>query len=406
MKIRAGVFFGGKSVEHEVSVISAMQAIAALDREKYEVVPVYITKDNRFFTGSHLGKMETWRDIPAALRQAQQVVPAFVDGKTALLRWPAPRFGKGEVCALDVAIPVVHGTGVEDGALQGFFEYLGVPYTGCDVAASAAGMDKWTMKCLFRAAGLPVADGVRLTAGQFYADPSGQIGRIESALGWPVIVKPVNLGSSVGIGKARDRAGLEEKIRGALQYASVVLCEKAVPHLREINCAVLGDRDETRVSVCEEPLNATDFLTYADKYQSGGGGKQGAKGAPGGEKTGGAGMQSLARRVPADLPPELAVQAQELARNAFLAIDAAGMSRVDLLLDDEAKALYVNEINTIPGSLAFYLWEASGLGFSDLLDEMVSLALKRSREQSALTHSFDVNLLAGVTLGGKTGSKN
>lgn len=404
MKIRAGVFFGGKSVEHEVSVISAMQTIAALDREKYEVVPVYITKDNAFYTGEHLGSMETWRDIPAAIQAAQQVVPAFVGGRSVLLRWPAPRFGAREVCALDVAIPVVHGTGVEDGALQGFFEYLGVPYTGCDVASSAAGMDKWMMKCLFRAAGLPVADGVRLTAGQFYADPQGQLARVEAALGWPVIVKPVNLGSSVGIGKARSRAELEQKITDALTYAPVVLCEKAVQNLREINCAVLGDRDGVRASVCEEPLNATDFLTYADKYQSGGG-KQGAKGAPAGAKTGGAGMQSLSRRVPAELSPELSAQAQELAKNAFLAVDASGMSRIDLLLDDADKTLYVNEINTIPGSLAFYLWEASGLHFSELLDEMIALALKRSREQSALTHSFDVNLLASAQLGGKSGAK-
>lgn len=405
MKIRAGVFFGGKTVEHEVSVISAMQAIAALDRDRYDVVPVYITKDNTFYTGEHLGNMEVWRDTPAALKTAQQVVPAHIDGRAVLLRWPAPRFGAREVCTLDVAIPVVHGTGVEDGALQGFFEYLGIPYTGCDVGSSAAGMDKWTMKCLFRAAGLPVADGVRLTAGQFFADAAGQLDRIEQMLSWPVIVKPVNLGSSVGIGKARNRAELEEKITDALAYAPVVLCERAIPNLREINCAVLGDRDGTRVSVCEEPLNATDFLTYADKYQSGGGGKQGSKTSAPGAKTGGAGMESLARKVPADLPADLAEQAQELARSAFLAIDASGMSRVDLLLDDQTRTLYVNEINTIPGSLAFYLWEATGLGFSALLDEMVALALKRSREQSALTHSFDTNLLAGVKLGGKTGSK-
>ncbi len=400
MKIRAGVFFGGKTVEHEVSVISAMQAIAALDREKYEVIPVYITKDNAFYTGGNLGRMEVWRDIPAALQTAQQVVPARVNGRAVLLRWPSPRFGAREVCTLDVAIPVVHGTGVEDGALQGFFEYLGVPYTGCDVAASAAGMDKWIMKCLFRAAGLPVADGVRLTAGQFYAHPQAQLQAVEQALGWPVIVKPVNLGSSVGIGKAHDAAELEGKIANALTYAPVVLCEKAVGHLREINCAVLGDRDGVRVSVCEEPLNATDFLTYADKYQSGGG-KQGSKG--GGAKTGG--MESLSRRVPAALSDELAAQARELAQKAFLAIDASGMSRIDLLLDDAEKKLYVNEINTIPGSLAFYLWEASGLSFSALLDEMVALALKRSREQTALTRSFSTNLLSSAQLGGKSGAK-
>lgn len=399
MKIRAGVFFGGRTVEHEVSVISAMQAIAALDRGKYDVIPVYISKDNAFYTGEHLGKIETWRDIPSALKTAVRVVPANLDGRPTLLRWPAPRFGQREAAVLDVAIPVVHGTGVEDGALQGLLEYLGAPYTGCDVAASAAGMDKWTMKCLFRAADIPVAPGVRLTAGQFYADTAAALDAVEQPLGWPVIIKPVNLGSSVGIAKARDRAELERGIEQALQFTPVVLCEQAIPHLREINCAVLGDRDGARVSVCEEPLNATDFLTYADKYQSGGG--KGGK-TPAGGKTAGAGMQSLSRKVPADLPPELTQQAQELARRAFLAIDAAGMSRVDLLLDDETKTLYVNEINTIPGSLAFYLWEASGLSFPSLLDEMVALALKRSREQSALSRTFSTNILAGASLGSKS----
>lgn len=401
MKIRAGVFFGGRTVEHEVSIISAMQAIAALNREKYDAIPVYISKDNAFYTGQHLGQIETWRDIPAALKGAVRVIPANINGRPTLLRWPAPRFGQREAAVLDVAIPVVHGTGVEDGALQGFLEYLGVPYTGCDVASSAAGMDKWTMKCLFRAAGIPVADGIRLTAGQFYSDTAAALDAVEQALGWPVIIKPVNLGSSVGIAKARGRAELEQGAEQALQYAPVVLCEQAIPHLREINCAVLGDRDGVRVSVCEEPLNATDFLTYADKYQSGGGSKGGK--TPAGGKTSGAGMQSLSRKVPADLPPELAQRAQDLARGAFLAIDASGMSRVDLLLDDESRTLYVNEINTIPGSLAFYLWEASGLSFPALLDEMVALALKRSREQSALSRSFSTNILAGASLGG---SKN
>lgn len=368
MKIRVGVFFGGKTVEHEVSVISAMQAIAALDRSKYEVIPVYITKDNAFFTGGHLGDIAVWRDVPDALRRAQQVLPA--------------------------------GTGVEDGALQGFLEYLGVPYAGCGVAASAAGMDKWMMKCLFRAAGVPVAEGQRIAAPQFYAAPASVAHEAFESLGGDVIVKPVNLGSSVGVGRARTAGELERKIADALLYSPAVLCERTVQNLREINCAVLGDRDGVRTSVCEEPLGAGDFLSYADKYQSGGKGAKGAKQPAGGTKSG-AGMQSLSRRVPAELPEALAARARELAAQAFLAIDASGCSRVDLMLDDKTGELLVNEINTIPGSLAFYLWEASGLSFSALLDELVALALKRSREQSSLTSSFDTNLLATAGLGTK-----
>ena len=206
MKIRAGVFFGGRTVEHEVSVISAMQAIAALDREKYDVIPVYISKDNAFYTGEHLGNIETWRDIPSALKAAVRVVPANLDGRPTLLRWPAPRFGQREAAVLDVAIPVVHGTGVEDGALQGLLEYLGAPYTGCDVAASAAGMDKWTMKCLFRAAGIPVAPGVRLTAGPFYADTAAA--RIAGELGAACLVTMTDVA-----GILRDREDPDTLIR-------------------------------------------------------------------------------------------------------------------------------------------------------------------------------------------------
>lgn len=398
MKIRVGVFFGGKTVEHEVSVISAMQAIAALDREKYEVVPVYITKDSRFFTGEVFLKDGWYRDIPAALAAGVRVLPVRDGGEARLLRHPAPRFGKAVCAVLDVALPVVHGTNVEDGALQGFLEYLDLPYAGPDVAASAIGMDKWAMKALFRAQQLPVCDGVRLTAAQWFAEPDEARARVLGAVGLPCVVKPVNLGSSVGIGFARDEETLAQCIADALSYAPVVLCERAVQNLREINCAVLGDRDGVRVSVCEEPLNATDVLTYRDKYMA----QNGAKGA---KTEGSSGMAQLARRVPADLTPEQAQTAQSLAEQAFLAIDASGCARVDLLLDDKTGVFTVNEINTIPGSLAFYLWEASGLSFSGLLDELISLALKRRRELDALQRSFDVNLLQNASLGGAKGAK-
>ncbi|ODU56680.1 MAG: D-alanine--D-alanine ligase [Clostridium sp. SCN 57-10] len=397
MKIRVGVFFGGKTVEHEVSVISAMQAIAALDREKYEVVPVYITKDNRLFTGQVFLTDGWYRDIPAALSTGVRVLPVREGNAVQLMRHPAPRFGKAYVAAIDVALPVVHGTNVEDGALQGFLEYLDLPYAGPDVASAAAGMDKWTMKALFRAAHVPVCDGVRFTAAQWFADADAARARVLAAVGLPCVVKPVNLGSSVGIGFARDEDALAQCVTDAFSYAPVVLCERAVQNLREINCAVLGDRDGARVSVCEEPLNATDVLTYRDKYMAPGGAKGG--------KSGGGGMAQLARQVPAALSPEQTERAQSLALQAFQAIDASGCARVDLLMDGATGEFCVNEINTIPGSLAFYLWEASGLSFSALLDEMIALALKRRRELDGLQRSFDVNLLQSASLGGAKGAK-
>ena len=233
-------------------------------------------------------------------------------------------------------------------------------------------------------------------------DDRGNVTKIEQAVGYPAIIKPYNLGSSVGIHKCRDRASLLEGLEDAFLYSQAVLAERAVQNLREINCAVLGDDDEARASVCEEPLNATDILTYADKYQSGGKtGKTGAK-SGGGSK----GMQSLARVVPADLSPEMTEKVQQLAIDAFRAIGACGCSRIDFLLDNQTGELFANEINTIPGSLAFYLWEKSGLTFTQLMDEMIRLALKRQRQQSLLHRSFETNLLQHAQIGGaKAGKK-
>ena len=258
------------------------------------------------------------------------------------------------------------------------------------------------MKALFRAAGVSCLPAVKIGKTAYYTDPDGVLDQVEREIGYPVIVKPYNLGSSVGIGKGRDRQGLVTALEEALQYAPFALCERAVTQLREINCAVLGDSDEAQASVCEEPLNATDFLTYADKYQAGG---KGAKGAP--SKTGGGskGMQSLSRKVPAELPPETAETIRSLSIAAFHAINAAGVARVDCMMDGETGEIYVNEINTIPGSLSFYLWEASGLTFSQLMDALVRLALKRQRQRSQLHFSFDSNLLSTAQLGGSKGAK-
>lgn len=401
-KIRAGVFFGGPSVEHEVSVITAMQAIQAMDPQRYEVIPVYTTKNGELYTGAHLAQLESYRNIPEALKQAQKVVLQKEGKDVVLMLAKQKRFGSSIVAALDVALPIYHGTGGEDGVMQAHFERLGLPYTGPDVTSSAIGMDKWASKAMFKLHGVPCVEGVKVTQSQYFTDPEAAVQTIEKAVGYPAIIKPYNLGSSVGIHKCRDRASLLEGLEDAFLYSQAVLAERAVQNLREINCAVLGDSEEARASVCEEPLNATDILTYADKYQSGGKtGKTGAK-SGGGSK----GMQSLARVVPADLSPEMTEKVQQLAIDAFRAIGACGCSRIDFLLDNQTGELFANEINTIPGSLAFYLWEKSGLTFTQLMDEMIRLALKRQRQQSLLHRSFETNLLQHAQIGGaKAGKK-
>ena len=401
-KIRAGVFFGGPSVEHEVSVITAMQAIQAMDPDRYQVIPVYVTKTGDFYTGEHLSSLESYRNIPAALEKARRVTLQKEGKEVCLILAKQKPFGSSVVSALDVALPIFHGTGGEDGTMQAHFERLGLPYTGPDVTSSAIGMDKWASKAMFRLHGVPCVEGLKLRRAEYFTDPDTAALRIEQEIGYPAIIKPYNLGSSVGIHKCRDRAALLEGLEDAFLYSSAVLAERAVQNLREINCAVLGDNEEARASVCEEPLNATDILTYADKYQSGGkSGKTGAK-TGGGSK----GMQSLARVVPADISPEMTEKVQQLAIEAFRAIGACGCSRIDFLLDNETGELFANEINTIPGSLAFYLWEKSGLTFTQLMDEMIRLALKRQRQQSLLHRSFETNLLQHAQIGGaKNGKK-
>lgn len=396
MKTKVAVLFGGRSVEHEVSVISGIQALCALDREKYDPIPLYIGKDNAFYTGPHMGDIESYKDLPACIAKATRVLLVPSSGGVDLVRFPMKKFGSNLVDTFQVALPVVHGTNVEDGTLMGYLEMLNVPYAACDVTSSALGMDKYQMKAALRQAGLPVLDALQVGGREYAENGEAVLRQIEEKIGYPLIVKPVNLGSSVGISKAKDRAALEAALDTAFGFSPRVLVEKAVQHLREINCAVLGDAEEAQASVCEEPLNATDILSYQDKYMSGGkSAKSGAKG----------GMSSLARRCPADIPEELTHRVQELAVATFRALGCLGVSRIDFLNDKETGELWVNEINTIPGSLAFYLWEAAGVPFAELLDRMIALAFKRQRQREALTFSYDVNLLAGVSLGGAKGAK-
>ena len=399
MKIKLGVLFGGKSVEHEVSIISALQAAAYLDRSKYDIVPIYMTKKNEFYIGEGIGKIESYRDgIPQLLKKSQQVLMVPADGRVQLLHYPLKKLGSNLEETIDIIFPIVHGTNVEDGALQGYLKTLGVPFVGCDVLASALGMDKYMMKCVWKEAGLPVLDCLRAEHRRYMEEPEKFIDQVESQIGYPVIVKPIDLGSSVGIRKALDRAELSDAMEYAFQFAHKVLVERAVPNLKEINCSVLGDYEEAEASECEEPVSSDRILTYEEKYLRKEGGKTGTKGAS-------EGMASLSRKIPADITPEEREFVRQTAVTAFQALDCCGVSRIDFMMDAKTREIWINEINTIPGSLSFYLWEPMGVKYPELLDRMIQFALKRERDQAEISYAFDTNILSGVSLGGTKGSK-
>lgn len=389
MKTNIGVFFGGRSTEHEISVISASQAMHAIDRDKYDVTPVYITKDGRWFTGDALFDVANYRDTKSLLNSCRQVYMEPEYGNYNLYLSKKPMFGNPVASHLDVAIPVLHGTNVEDGVFQGILESIGIPFAGCNVLASANGMDKITMKQILQSCDIPVVPYVWFTDNEWTGKRDEIIRKIEDKLGYPVIVKPANLGSSVGIGRAADREALISRIDDAEKYSSRLIVEHMVDDLQEINCSVLGDADEYRMSVLEEPIKAGEILSYEDKYM---GGTKGSKG-----------MQSAQKRIPAELPNDVTERIQYLAGETFRVLSCHGVSRVDVIVDRSNGGIYVNEINTIPGSLSFYLWEATGLSFPDLMDTLVRLALKRKRMQSLKTVSYGQNIFS--LSGGIKGAK-
>lgn len=392
MKINLAVLFGGRSVEHEVSVISAVQAMASINKEEYNIIPVYMTKQSELYTGEKLFDINAFKDIPALLKECTECVFVRSEGKVQLIRQKMKKFGSNVITDVDAAFPIVHGTNVEDGALQGYLQTLDIPYVGCDVLSSAVGMDKFVMKTLLKDAGFPVLDCCRFSA--FELDKAEECAaKVESKFPYPVIVKPINLGSSVGISKASDHDGLIRAMEDAFAFADRILVEPAVVQLKEINCAVLGDSESAEASVCEEPVQASgdDILSYEQKYVGGGGKSGGSKG-----------MASLKRKIPADITPEQDEFIRKTAVEAFRYLGCCGVSRIDFMIDMATDKIYINEINTIPGSLAFYLWEPKGVKYTELLDRMIKLALKRYRQSQKINYSFDTNILA---MGGSFGAK-
>lgn len=397
MKIKLGVIFGGESVEHEVSIISAIQAMNKMDNEKYEIIPIYITKDREWYTGEALKDIETFQDMNLLKRYSKNVVLYAKDGKFLL---QSKGFPKRTVKEIDLAFPIVHGTNVEDGVLQGYLQSIGIPFVGGDVYASVVGQDKIYMKQIFKCEELPITDYVWFYDVEYQEDNLHVVSKIET-LGYPVIVKPCTLGSSVGISVAHNKEELTDAIDTAINYDNRIVVEKVVEDLMELNISVLGNYEDQKVSAIEQVMPKSSFLTYEDKYI--GGGKNSKTGA---KFKSSKGMVSTDRVVPAKIDSELQKEIEEIAVKAFKVLKCSGVVRIDFLIDKSLNKPYINEINSIPGSLAFYLWEPIGKDYPELLDDLVNIGIKDYKHRVAKTHSFESNILKGFSeMTGVKGSK-
>jgi D-alanine-D-alanine ligase len=382
--MRIGVIFGGRSVEHDVSVVTAHQVMAVLGAA-HEVVPIYVTRDGRWLSSPRLNDLAVYRDGRAeAVGDEAHIPPVAGFGG---LQVAGSRLKGPQRVPLDVVVPAVHGTYGEDGTLQGLLELADIPYTGSGVLGSAVGMDKVAMKAAFKGAALPTVDDV-LVEPEDLDDLEGVIGRVEEEIGYPAFVKPTHLGSSVGIGKAKDRAGLEHAIEVARRYDHRLLIERSMEGCIEVNCSVLGGTGvPPRVTVCEQPIAWQEFLSFSDKYMRG---RKGPKGSGRGKQ---AGMAAQDRRIPAPISDELTAKVQANALAAFHAIDASGVARIDSFVDESSGETWVMEINTVPGSFSFYLWEASGTSFQELMKTLLDIAVATHHQKSELMFSFESGML-------------
>jgi len=390
-KIRVGIIYGGKSGEHDVSLSTAKAVIGEFDFDKYEVYPFYITKQGEWRAGAQLlapvddKKRLTFEDGAVVGENSRALTPLFgsLSGRAAAASAPAAlsgastakevviasNGGAAEAQEVDVVFPLLHGTFGEDGTIQGMLEMLNIPYVGAGVLASAVGMDKVAMKKMFASEGLPQCVYRYFTRSQWERDRSFYLMEIEMSLGYPCFVKPANLGSSVGVSKARNREELIEAVREAFQFDRKVIVEEFV-EAREIEVSVLGN-DQPRASVPGEIASSSEFYDYKAKYIDG----------------------KSVMTIPADIPLETAHEAQELAIRAFQAIDGTGLSRVDFFLRKDDGKLLINEINTLPGFTPFsmypLLWKESGLTYRELLDELIRLAIERHQEKQSIKYGLD-----------------
>lgn len=377
-KRNVAIIFGSRSAEHEVSIITAHQLIGVMDKNKYEIIPIYITKDGDWLTGEKLLNINVFtKSLPTlATFDKAYISPSPQD--RCVVREKAGLFRSRKRIPVDVAFPVMHGPHGEDGTLQGLLELAGIPYVGAGVLGSAVGMDKIAMKAIFRENNLPTVNYIWCTVNEWKSKPEGIIKRIEDSLNYPVFVKPANSGSSIGVGKAKNAEGLKFALDVASQYDRRIIVDEGVEDVMEVNCSVMGNYDLV-ASVCEQPISTGELLSFDDKYTH----EDGAT----------SGMNGAERIIPAPISAELTNEIQELSKKAYRVLDCKGIARVDFLVDKKNEKPYVNEINTIPGSFSFYLWERAEIEFSQLADKLIELAFEVHKEKSQITYSYSSNLL-------------
>jgi D-alanine-D-alanine ligase len=387
---RVAAIFGSRSVEHEVSVITAQQVMAALSPQ-HQAVPVYIAKDGRWYTGDPLAQLDRFADLDGLLAACTAVTPLVDASRPGLALLPVANarrglFGRAAPGAvdIDVAMPLVHGSFGEDGTLQGLLDMAGVPYTGSDVAASAVAMDKRLAKTVLRGAGLPVLDDVAIERESWRHGADEALRAAEALAPYPLYVKPVSLGSSIGVSRVASRDELRAAVDTALVYDERCLIEAALETIVEINCAVLGDGEDARASLLEQPTTS-GLLSYDDKYRTGGSKSSSPS----------AGMKGAQRVIPAPIDDHLGSRIRGAALTAFAAVGASGVARIDFMVDVTAQSFVVNEVNPIPGSMSFYLFEPAGLSFTALLDELIDIAGRRHARRAASTVVFDRWMLGG-----------
>ncbi|MEO1290323.1 MAG: D-alanine--D-alanine ligase family protein [Chloroflexota bacterium] len=393
-KTTVGVVFGGRSVEHDVSIVTAQQIMQAFNPERYNVVPIYITRDGKWFTGDPLKDIENFKDNEIISYDGVQAVLLSPDVRHhGLIVNPlAGRFSKSEVLRLDVLFPAIHGSHGEDGTLQGLFELADIPYVGFATCGSAVTNDKVLTKQILQQNDIPVVDGISFNRDEWLADADAMLAKIEAKLSYPLFVKPATLGSSIGVSRADDADFLCGAIDMAVNFDRRVLVETAVTNGIEINCAVMGYGDEIKVSTLEQPLSWSDFLAFEDKYLRGN-----------------EGMKSADRVIPAQIGDALTNKIHEYSRQAFRAMDGRGIVRIDFLVQPDDEQVYLNEMNTMPGSLSFYLWRETNMTDSEVVDYLVKLARDAYADKRRNVYDYKTNLVevaAGRGLKGAKGTKH
>lgn len=389
MKKNIAVIFGGKSTEHDISILSSMQVMEALDKTKYEILPIYIEKSGRWFFGKNLEAIETFRHFN--LKGLSEVAILPTDNHLYI-----KKLGKfKQYKKIDCAFIIMHGLNGEDGTIQGLLELSNIPYTSSGILASSVGIDKLAQKRMFESLSIPVVPYTFLT-GREYEKLNKKI-RLESFT-FPVVVKPNRLGSSIGISFCKNQKQLNNALELAFKFDDVVLIEKAVKKLKEINISVLGYNGDMLLSTTEEPITNHELLTFSDKYCGGQKGKNATKltkkvdnlSICSGTKSG---MQSLSRIVPARIDFNTKQLVENYAKQIFTGLNCKGVIRIDFLFNETKKVLYVNEVNTIPGSLAFYLWEYKGLSFTQELDKIIEIAFLEHQDKNNKTFVFESKVI-------------